>query len=59
MDRRKTADVLKAAGLKESAKFTGHYGADPHLSGDTAKDAISTICRRLILRHRPPGAAAG
>ena len=53
------ADVLKAAGLKESAKFTGHYGADPHLSGDTTKDAISTICRRLILRHRPPGAAAG
>jgi DMSO/TMAO reductase YedYZ molybdopterin-dependent catalytic subunit len=34
-------DVLKAAGLKESAKFTGHYGADPHLSGDTSKDAIS------------------
>ncbi len=31
----KLADVLKAAGLKESAKFTGHYGADPHLSGDT------------------------
>jgi sulfite oxidase len=37
----KLADVLKAAGLKESAKFTGHYGADPHLSGDTSKDAIS------------------
>jgi len=37
----KLADVLKAAGLKESAKFTGHYGADPHLSGDTTKDAIS------------------
>src|SRR5918994_592178 len=35
------ADVLKAAGLKDSAKFTGHYGADPHLSGDTTKDAIS------------------
>jgi len=35
------ADVLKAAGLKSSAKFTGHYGADPHLSGDTTKDAIS------------------
>jgi DMSO/TMAO reductase YedYZ molybdopterin-dependent catalytic subunit len=37
----KLADVLKAAGLKENAKFTGHYGADPHLSGDTSKDAIS------------------
>jgi sulfite oxidase len=37
----KLADVLKAAGLKEAAKFTGHYGADPHLSGDTSKDAIS------------------
>ena len=35
------ADVLKAAGLKDSAKFTGHFGADPHLSGDTTKDAIS------------------
>lgn len=37
----KLADVLKAAGLKDSAKFTGHYGADPHLSGDAGKDAIS------------------
>lgn len=37
----KLADVLKAAGLKDGAKFTGHYGADPHLSGDTTKDAIS------------------
>ena len=35
------ADVLKAAGLKPSAVFTGHYGADPHLSGDASKDAIS------------------
>ena len=35
------ADVLKAAGLKSTAKFTGHFGADPHLSGDTTKDAIS------------------
>ncbi|BCB21258.1 sulfite oxidase [Bosea sp. ANAM02] len=35
------ADVLKAAGLKASAKFTGHFGADPHLSGDTTKNAIS------------------
>lgn len=35
------ADVLKAAGLKDSAKFTGHFGADPHLSGDASRDAIS------------------
>jgi DMSO/TMAO reductase YedYZ molybdopterin-dependent catalytic subunit len=35
------ADVLKAAGVKPSAVFSGHYGADPHLSGDRAKDAIS------------------
>jgi len=35
------AEVLKAAGLKTSAKFTGHYGADPHLSGDTTKESIS------------------
>jgi DMSO/TMAO reductase YedYZ molybdopterin-dependent catalytic subunit len=35
------AEVLKAAGPKPSAKYTGHYGADPHLSGDTAKEAIS------------------
>ena len=24
-------DLLKAAGLKDSAKYTDHYGADPHL----------------------------
>ena len=35
------ADVLKAAGLKPSAAYTGHYGADPHLSGDTSKESIS------------------
>jgi sulfite oxidase len=34
-------DVLKAAGLKQSALFTGHYGADPHLSGEPGKDALS------------------
>ncbi len=34
-------DVLAAAGLKESAKFTGHYGADPHLSGDLNRASIS------------------
>ncbi|UYN96283.1 MAG: sulfite oxidase [Enhydrobacter sp.] len=35
------ADVLKAAGLKPSAAYTGHYGADPHLSGDATKPSIS------------------
>ncbi|MDF3063648.1 MAG: molybdopterin containing oxidoreductase [Microvirga sp.] len=35
------ADVLKAAGLKDTAKYTAHYGADPHLSGDATKDALS------------------
>jgi DMSO/TMAO reductase YedYZ molybdopterin-dependent catalytic subunit len=35
------ADVLKAAGMKSSAKYTGHYGADPHLSGDTTKETLS------------------
>ncbi len=35
------ADVLKVAGVKSSAVFTGHYGADPHLSGDAGKPAIS------------------
>lgn len=34
-------DVLRAAGLKPDAKFTGHFGADPHLSGDPARQAIS------------------
>jgi DMSO/TMAO reductase YedYZ molybdopterin-dependent catalytic subunit len=34
-------DVLKAAGVKSSAVFSGHYGADPHLSGDTSRVAIS------------------
>lgn len=34
-------DVLQAAGLKSSAVYTGHYGADPHLSGATDRPAIS------------------
>ncbi len=34
-------DVLKAAGLKDSAVYTGHYGADTHLSGDPDKVPIS------------------
>jgi DMSO/TMAO reductase YedYZ molybdopterin-dependent catalytic subunit len=35
------ADVLKAAGVKPSAVFSGHYGADPHLSGDATKPSLS------------------
>lgn len=34
-------DVLQAAGLKSTAVFTGHFGADPHLSGDAARPSIS------------------
>ena len=34
-------DVLNAAGIKESAVYTAHYGADSHLSGQTGKDALS------------------
>jgi DMSO/TMAO reductase YedYZ molybdopterin-dependent catalytic subunit len=34
-------DVLEAAGLKDTAVYTGQYGADSHLSGDPAKDAVS------------------
>lgn len=37
----RVADVLKAAGVKSSAVFSGHYGADPHLSGDASRVAIS------------------
>jgi DMSO/TMAO reductase YedYZ molybdopterin-dependent catalytic subunit len=35
------ASVLRAAGLKPSAVYTGHYGADPHLSGDATRPSIS------------------
>ena len=35
------ADVLKKAGLKPSAKYTAHYAADLHLSGDAGKPTIS------------------
>jgi sulfite oxidase len=34
-------DVLSAAGLKPSAVYTGHFGADPHLSGATDRQAIN------------------
>lgn len=35
------ADVLRAAGVKDSAIYTAHYGADGHLSGDPEKLPIS------------------
>ena len=35
------ADVLKAAGIRQSAVYTGHYGMDRHLSGDPKKVPIS------------------
>ncbi len=35
------ADVLKAAGIKPSAVYTGHYGADTHISGKPGKIPIS------------------
>jgi DMSO/TMAO reductase YedYZ molybdopterin-dependent catalytic subunit len=34
-------DVLAAAGPKPAASHTGHFGADPHLSGATDRAAIS------------------
>jgi len=34
-------DVLAAAGIKPSAVFTAHFGADPHLSGATDRQAIN------------------
>jgi sulfite oxidase len=34
-------DVLEAAGPRPSAVYTAHHGADPHLSGDPGKEAIS------------------
>ncbi|MBF8221860.1 sulfite oxidase [Halomonas sp. 328] len=34
-------DVLEAAGVGASAVYTAHYGADPHLSGDPGRDALS------------------
>jgi len=35
------ADVLKAAGVKDTATYTAHYGADTHLSGKPGKLPIS------------------
>jgi DMSO/TMAO reductase YedYZ molybdopterin-dependent catalytic subunit len=34
-------DVLEAAGVQDAAVYTGHYGADVHLSGDPEKDTLS------------------
>ena len=34
-------DVLEAAGVRSSAVYTAHYGADPHLSGDPEQEALS------------------
>ena len=34
-------DLVRAAGPKSSAIYTGNYGADPHLSGDADKQALS------------------
>jgi DMSO/TMAO reductase YedYZ molybdopterin-dependent catalytic subunit len=35
------ADLLKEAGLRKTAVYTGHYGYDVHLSGDPNKVPIS------------------
>lgn len=35
------ADILKAAGVKDSVIYTAHYGMDGHLSGDPNKLPIS------------------
>ena len=35
------ADVLRDAGVKSTAVYTGHYGADLHLTGDPDKAPIS------------------
>jgi sulfite oxidase len=34
-------DVLAAAGPRPSATYTAHHGADPHLSGEPGKQALS------------------
>jgi DMSO/TMAO reductase YedYZ molybdopterin-dependent catalytic subunit len=35
------SDILRKAGLKQSAVYTGHYSYDEHLSGDPDRPAIS------------------
>jgi DMSO/TMAO reductase YedYZ molybdopterin-dependent catalytic subunit len=34
-------DVLQRTGIRPSAVYTGHYGADPHLSTDPNRQALS------------------
>jgi DMSO/TMAO reductase YedYZ molybdopterin-dependent catalytic subunit len=34
-------DVLEAAGVQDGAVYTGHHGADIHLSGDPEKQSLS------------------
>ncbi|WP_246390774.1 sulfite oxidase [Methylorubrum rhodinum] len=34
-------EVLRAAKVKPSARYTAHHGADPHLSGDAKKESLS------------------
>lgn len=34
-------ELLRAAGLKSSAVYTAHYGADRHLSGDETRETLS------------------
>jgi DMSO/TMAO reductase YedYZ molybdopterin-dependent catalytic subunit len=34
-------DVLEAAGVQSAAVYTGHFGADIHLSGDPELDTLS------------------
>jgi sulfite oxidase len=46
-------DVLKAVGLKPTAIYTAHYGADVHLSGDPSKEPLSrgVPVRKAMERH--------
>ena len=37
----RAADVFRAAGIQDSAVYTGYYGSDAHLSGDPDKLPIS------------------
>jgi DMSO/TMAO reductase YedYZ molybdopterin-dependent catalytic subunit len=39
------ADVLDAAGLRSSAVYTGHYGADTHLSAIPRRSRSPAACR--------------
>ncbi len=46
-------DVLNAAGLKDSAVYTGYYGGDLHLSGNPEKASISrgTPISKALEKH--------